>query len=325
MDGISPPLDLSTAFDASSVRGAGVFITGGASGLGAALVRAFGKAGAYVTFGDVQVDAGQLLEREMTSQGLRARFVHCDVTSFPSQSAAFRAALDFHPAHQLNIVVPNAGVATGHEQLLSVFRPERFPPASLDTDALPPPCPDLASLQVNLIGVIYSVSLAMHYFRLPEMQTQTQTQMQMPIPTQAPSRTSTNKAITFVSSMAGYTALPGGTLYMTAKFGVRGLFHSMRKYVGAEGVRVNLLAPGYMETAMTANVLTALQGSGVQLAKLSDAVDAVLRLSIDPSVNGRAICVGASGNRDLCDDPEGIGASLEADSVNYDHRLFRLE
>jgi hypothetical protein len=78
-----------------------------------------------------------------------------------------------------------------------------------------------------------------------------------------------------------------------------------------------------METAMTANVVSALQGSGVCLAKLSDAVDAVLRVSIDPSVNGRAICTGVKGNYDLCDDAEGMGASLE--SLDYDHTLFRLD
>jgi 5'-hydroxyaverantin dehydrogenase len=159
----------------------------------------------------------------------RVQFVASDVTSFPSLAKAFKTALDFHPLHMLNIVVPNAGVATGHEQLLSVFAPERFPLASLDADSPPPTCPDLRSMDVNLKGVIYTVSLAMHYFRLPGMQARTN-----------------NKAITFVSSMAGYTSLPGGTLYMTSKFGVRGLFHSMRKYVGSEGVRVNLVAPTYV-------------------------------------------------------------------------------
>lgn len=130
----------------------------------------------------------------------------------------------------LNIVIPNAGIASGHEQLLSLFSPERFPPVSLDATSSPK-CPDLKTISINLIGVIYTVSLAMHYFRLPSMSART-----------------TNKAITLVSSMAGYTSLPGGALYVTSKFGVRGLFQSMRKYVGSEGVRVNLLAPMYVPT-----------------------------------------------------------------------------
>lgn len=76
----------------------------------------------------------------------------------------------------------------------------------------------------------------------------------------------------------------------------------------------------YMETALTSNAISVFQASGIELAKLSDAVDATLRLSIDPSINGRAICTSATGNYDLCDDTEGMGASLE--SLDYDYTLL---
>lgn len=71
MEGISAKVDFLTPFDVSNVQGAGVLITGGASGLGADLVRAFGHAGAYVTFSDVQREAGEALEKECISSGLR--------------------------------------------------------------------------------------------------------------------------------------------------------------------------------------------------------------------------------------------------------------
>jgi NAD(P)-dependent dehydrogenase (short-subunit alcohol dehydrogenase family) len=51
-------------------------VTGGASGIGAGLVRAFVAAGAQVAFADIQDDAGGKLEREL---GPQCAFVHADL------------------------------------------------------------------------------------------------------------------------------------------------------------------------------------------------------------------------------------------------------
>jgi NAD(P)-dependent dehydrogenase (short-subunit alcohol dehydrogenase family) len=51
-------------------------VTGGASGIGAGLVRAFVAAGAKVVFADIQDDAAQALEKEL---GPRCAFMHADL------------------------------------------------------------------------------------------------------------------------------------------------------------------------------------------------------------------------------------------------------
>lgn len=65
------------------LKGKRVLITGGASGIGAAFVRAFAENGARVAFLDLQEDAGATL-----AGSLGAMFVPCDLTDIPALHAA---------------------------------------------------------------------------------------------------------------------------------------------------------------------------------------------------------------------------------------------
>jgi NAD(P)-dependent dehydrogenase (short-subunit alcohol dehydrogenase family) len=64
-----------------------VIVTGGATGIGAAMVRAFAARGDRVTFLDIDVSAGQALAAEL---GERVEFLECDLLDL----AALRAAID---------------------------------------------------------------------------------------------------------------------------------------------------------------------------------------------------------------------------------------
>src|SRR5688572_21138017 len=59
------------------LSGAGAIVTGGASGLGEATVRALTGRGARVVIADVNAEKGEALAAEL---GDAARFQHCDVT-----------------------------------------------------------------------------------------------------------------------------------------------------------------------------------------------------------------------------------------------------
>jgi NAD(P)-dependent dehydrogenase (short-subunit alcohol dehydrogenase family) len=100
-----------------SLKGRTVVITGGASGIGAAFVRAFAENGARVAFLDLQEDAGAALAAEL---GLM--FVPCDLTDIPALRSALaniRAALG--PAA---ILVNNAANDQRYE--FAAITPEEF-------------------------------------------------------------------------------------------------------------------------------------------------------------------------------------------------------
>jgi len=54
-----------------------------------------------------------------------------------------------------------------------------------------------------------------------------------------------------VSSIAGVVGLPRQVNYSSAKAGILGLTKSLAKEVGSYNIRVNAIAPGYIETDMT--------------------------------------------------------------------------
>jgi D-xylose 1-dehydrogenase len=77
-----------------SLEGQSVFITGGGSGIGAALVKAFAQQGARVAFIDIAQEASQALAKELADGGLAPPWWEvCDVRDIAAmQSAIERAA-----------------------------------------------------------------------------------------------------------------------------------------------------------------------------------------------------------------------------------------
>ena len=61
-------------------------------------------------------------------------------------------------------------------------------------------------------------------------------------------------AIVFVSCIVGVAGNAGQTAYSATKAGLLGLTKSLAKEIGSRNVRVNAVAPGLIETAMTAEM-----------------------------------------------------------------------
>jgi len=90
----------------SDLAGKVVIVTGGASGIGEAIVRRFAEQKSIVVFFDIKAEEGARLARELSNQGLSAHFLNVDLTDI----AALRTAVaDARNAHgPVNILINNA-------------------------------------------------------------------------------------------------------------------------------------------------------------------------------------------------------------------------
>jgi 5'-hydroxyaverantin dehydrogenase len=255
-----------------------------------------------VTIADLNQDAGIALVKELTDKGLQyvyeitqskqfglcestqwtnvfdsnwynsAQFVKCDVTSWDDITNAFKLALGFSPDKTVDIVMPNAGIATaGLQYWLNNTEYDSSKPES-DT----PPPPPQKVIDINYHAVFNTVHAAIWYFKnFPGTDL------------------SYSKNLVFVSSMAGYNHMPGSVCYNSAKFGVRGIFWSLRNIDNLLGdgkpkFRANLIAPTYINTNMTRGLKERVKEttSPIRVAEVSDVVHVVMRMVSDESVKG---------------------------------------
>ena len=90
----------------SDLAGKVVLVTGGASGIGEAIVRRFAQQKSIVVFFDIKVEEGHRLARELSAEGFGAHFQTVDLTDI----AALRAGIaDAREAHgPINVLINNA-------------------------------------------------------------------------------------------------------------------------------------------------------------------------------------------------------------------------
>jgi NAD(P)-dependent dehydrogenase (short-subunit alcohol dehydrogenase family) len=114
-------------------------VTGGASGIGLALARAFAGAGMKVMLADVEAGALERAVAEIGAQGAEARGVLCDVAD---RAAVERAAAETIAAFgKVHVLCNNAGIGAGGRPV------EQVPPADWDW-----------TIGVNLMGVIHGIA-----------------------------------------------------------------------------------------------------------------------------------------------------------------------
>jgi D-xylose 1-dehydrogenase len=91
-----------------SLKGRGVFITGGASGIGASLVTHFCEQGSRVAFVDIAQTAGHALVSQLTAQGLvPPLFFPCDLTDISALQTTINQAAE--ALGGLHVLINNAG------------------------------------------------------------------------------------------------------------------------------------------------------------------------------------------------------------------------
>jgi len=98
---------------ASNVSGKIAFVTGGASGIGAALSTKLVDGGAEVWIADRQIGPAQELAQRLNSSGTKAHAIELDVRSYPSFERAVAEAVE--QSGRIDYLFNNAGIVVGGE------------------------------------------------------------------------------------------------------------------------------------------------------------------------------------------------------------------
>jgi NAD(P)-dependent dehydrogenase (short-subunit alcohol dehydrogenase family) len=200
-------------YDAAAV------VTGGASGLGEATVRALAARGAAVTVLDLDESRGQALVAEI---GGHATFVRTDVTDEASVQAAIDEAAG--KERPLRIAVNCAGIAWAQR--------------IVDRDGEPH---DLGAftrtVMVNLVGTFNVLRLAAAAMARTEA-----------------GEDGERGVIVNTASIAAYDGQIGQIAYAASKGGVVGMTLPAARDLSSIGVRVCTIAPGLVDTPMLAGL-----------------------------------------------------------------------
>jgi len=106
----------------SSLKGKLVLVTGGASGIGQAIVSAFVQQGSRVLFLDIQDEAASALIRKLRHpEQVAPEYLHCDLTNIAELQSVTGKILQSFPA--IDVLVNNAGNDKRHkiEEVTSEF------------------------------------------------------------------------------------------------------------------------------------------------------------------------------------------------------------
>jgi len=189
-------------------------VTGGASGLGAAVARMLVAAGGRVVLADMNRDAGAAMEKEL---GGNVRFQATDVTNPESGKGAIDLAISAFGA--LHGLVNCAGIGWGEKTV------GREGPHKLETFA--------RVINVNLVGTFNMIRLAADVMAKA-----------------VPNADGERGVITNTASVAAFDGQMGQAAYSASKAGVAGMTLPIARDLARNGIRVNTIAPGIFETPM---------------------------------------------------------------------------
>jgi NAD(P)-dependent dehydrogenase (short-subunit alcohol dehydrogenase family) len=198
------------------IDGSVALVTGGASGLGEATVRAFVERGGRAVAVDLNTDRGEALAKEL---GDRVVFVQADVTDPGQVQAAVDRAMTLGP---LRVAVSCAGIGWAQRTVGRDGSPH-------DLEAFS------KIVSVNLVGTFNVLRLAA-----------------AAMAKQDPAATGERGVVVNTASIAAFDGQIGQIAYSASKAGVAGMTLPAARDLAKVGVRVLTIAPGTFDTPMLA-------------------------------------------------------------------------
>jgi 3-oxoacyl-[acyl-carrier protein] reductase len=216
------------------LQGKVALITGAARGIGAAIARRFAEEGARIIINDLSIDAARATAKELGGHAVAA-----DVSDSGSVAAMFEEVKRLVP--RLDILVNNAGISglegrNDADQIIAL----RLKQA--EEIARGGPVETFLDGTVNTTDSGWRRMLGVHvdgtFFCSREA-------LKIMNPQMAGS-------IINMASVMGTFGRPGSVPYSTAKAAILGFTRALAHEVAVRNIRVNSIAPGWIDTDMTA-------------------------------------------------------------------------
>ena len=189
-------------------------VTGGGSGLGEAIAKRLAGQGVKVVVSDINLAGAERVVRDIEESGGVASAIRVDTARPEDSERAVAHAVDSYGA--LHYAVNNAGIGG----------------AAAPTGEI-----DLADWQrvisINLDGVLYGMR-----YQIPAML----------------KSGAKESAIVNMASIHGTVAALGNSAYTASKHAVVGLTKNAAAEYGPQGLRINSVGPGYIETPLLATL-----------------------------------------------------------------------
>jgi NAD(P)-dependent dehydrogenase (short-subunit alcohol dehydrogenase family) len=192
-------------------------VTGGAVGIGKGIVEAFAREGAGVAIADIDAGAAGEVAASISTTGGRAFATIGDVSSSGDAERMVRETVE--GLGRLDILVNNAGI----QPVDWYFRVEDTPEEVWD----------------RILGVNLKGTYLMSRFAIPRI------------------RQAGGGAVINIASVQGLQSMPRVPSYAASKGGVLSLTRNMALDYAREGIRVNAICPGTIDSEMVRNAARA--------------------------------------------------------------------
>ena len=238
------------------LEGKKAVVTGGAQGIGNAIVMELASRGCDVVIGDINLPSAEKTAKKVASYGIQSLALRVDVTQKEDVEHLIKQTVQSF--NRIDIFVNNAGIT---RDVLLMRMHEK------DWDMV---------LNVNLKGAFFCTQKVIRSMM----------------------KQRSGKIIN-ISSVVGIMGNPSQANYAASKAGLIGFTKSVAKEVASRNIQVNAVAPGYIETEMTAILSEEVKSSylaSIPAKRPGTAVDVakVVGFLASPDsdyITGQVICV----------------------------------